>query len=80
MAFTLGGTLFVAGGQAGTQPSSVVYRIGSDGRATQAGSLPGPRSDAGVAVVGSSAWLIGGETTDPNHPLSSVVEVRVTAG
>jgi hypothetical protein len=29
-----------------------------------------------VAEQGGAVWLLGGETTDPAHPLASVVEVR----
>jgi N-acetylneuraminic acid mutarotase len=75
MAFSLGGSLFVVGVQVRAQPSTEMYRVDESGKATSVGSLPGPRSDAGVAVVGGMAWLIGGETTDPAHPLASVVEL-----
>jgi hypothetical protein len=75
MAFSLGGNLFVVGGQVGAQPSAHMYRIDGTGRAISVGILPGPRSDAGVVVVGGSAWLVGGETTDPAHPFASVVEL-----
>ncbi|MDQ1404117.1 MAG: hypothetical protein QOG03_2433 [Actinomycetota bacterium] len=78
MAFSLGGSLFVVGGQVGAQPSAAMYRIDSSGRATPVGSLPGPRSDAGVAVVGGSAWLVGGEATDPAHPMATVVQLKAT--
>jgi non-specific serine/threonine protein kinase len=78
-AFSLGDQLFVAGGQVVTTPSARILRIDTgNGAVADAGALPGPRSDAAVAVVDGTAWLLGGETTDPAHPLATVVEIRAS--
>ena len=46
----------------------------------RAGRLPRAMSDAAAAVVGSVAWLVGGETSGPSAPVSSVLAVRVARG
>jgi len=43
---------------------------------TSVGTLPNPRSDAGVAVVGDRAFLVGGETSGPLAPLDTVISLR----
>jgi Kelch motif len=74
-AFVLGGELYVAGGVDGRRPLDEIFRI--DGSSVQpAGTLPGPRSDAAVATIGDTVWLIGGENGGPAAPLDSVVVVR----
>jgi len=78
MAFSIGGSLFVVGGQVGAQSSAAMYRVTPGGLAVPIGSLPGPRSDAGIAVVGNTAWLVGGETTDPAHPMASVLKLSAS--
>ncbi len=75
MAFALGGDLYVAGGRTASGPLSDILAVSNDGAASSFGALPGPRADAGVAVIGSTAWLLGGETTGPTKALASVVEV-----
>jgi len=75
MAFALGGHLYVAGGRTSAGAVDSIWAIAADGTVTQVGKLPGPRSDAGVAVVGSTAWLLGGEVTGPASALATVVAV-----
>lgn len=54
----LGGQLFVFGG-GGATTVATVQRF-TEGKASAAGSLPQPRSDAQVASQGGTAWIIGG--------------------
>lgn len=73
-AWFLDGSVWVAGGQAGTTPSDQLVRVDAGtGAVAVAGALPSPRSDAGAAVVDDTAYLVGGETSDPAHPLDTVV-------
>jgi hypothetical protein len=70
-AATLGGVIYVAGGETvsvSASPSSTAKEVGSiyawslsEHRALLAGHLLVPVSHAGLAVVGSRAWLVGGE-------------------
>ena len=70
-AATLNGVIYVAGGEtiaARTSPSSTTTEVGSiyawslaHHEALLAGHLFAPVSHAGLAVVGSRAWLVGGE-------------------
>ena len=78
MAFVLDDRLYVAGGRTSTGPIDTMWAIAADGTATEVGTLPGRRSDAGVAVVGSTAWLLGGEVTGPTSALASVVAIART--
>jgi YVTN family beta-propeller protein len=77
-AVALDGQLFVLGGRTGTVLSDRIWRIDlSTGQAIAAGTLLSPRSDAGVAVIGSRAWLIGGESTGPTAPLATAVALEL---
>ena len=77
-AVSLRGQLFVVGGQAGVAPSARIWSIDTKtGAVSDAGVMPGPRSDAGAAVIDDTAWLVGGETTDPGHPLDTVVALKI---
>ena len=77
-AFVLGGELFVAGGVQGRRPLAEIYRV--DGSSVvPAGTLPGPRSDAAVATVGDSTYLLGGENGGPGAPLDSVLVARLSS-
>ncbi len=79
--FTLGGTLFVAGGQV-SQPgrTSTIsgqvlrYRPGS-AAVTVAGQLPVPVAGAGVAVTGRTAYLVGGD--DGVRPVPTVTRIQL---
>jgi hypothetical protein len=81
--FTLGGTLFVAGGrvsQPGRTPATAIsgqvlgYRPGS-AAVTMAGTLPVPVTGAGVAVTGHTAYLIGGD--NGVRPVPTVTRIEL---
>lgn len=79
-AFALGGTLFVAGGQV-SQPGRTMsgqvlsYRPGA--AVTVAGQLPVAVADAGVAVAGDTAYLVGGN--DGVRPVPTVTRIQLAA-
>jgi DNA-binding beta-propeller fold protein YncE len=92
-AFTLGGTLYVAGGQvaraahpgqATASPSAALvtsglvlsYHPGRPG-ASVAGRLPVPVANAGVATIGGTAFLIGGD--NGVRPVPTVTRLRLVA-
>jgi hypothetical protein len=76
-AFVLNSALFVAGGRSAGAAVAQIWQINATtGLATPAGSLPGPRSDSGAVVIGGAAYLLGGEVSSPNSPLSTVVQLR----
>ncbi len=83
-AFTLGGRIFLAGGQgAGTGAASRAVLAFDPARhsVTAAGTLPAGVSGAAAAVIGRTAFLVGGY--DGHRPLPSVTQLRlipVTAG
>jgi outer membrane protein assembly factor BamB len=68
--FTLGGRLYVAGGQTAltaTHPSGQVLQYTppsgqAPGHTTVAGQLPVPVANGAAAVLGSTAYLLGGDT------------------
>ena len=88
-AFTLGGTLYVAGGltavarpgQATASPSAplttsdAVLRYQPGRPAALAGRLPVPVANAGVGVLGGTAYLVGGD--DGVRPVPTVTELRL---
>jgi N-acetylneuraminic acid mutarotase len=78
MAFSLGDRLYVAGGRTTTGPVDTIWAVAPDGAVTNAGRLPSRRSDAGIAVLGSTAWLLGGEISGPTTALASVIAVSAT--
>jgi hypothetical protein len=64
-AITLGGRIFIAGGQVaghgGTVASRAVLAFDPASRSvTAAGTLPVPVSNAAAAVIGGTAWVVGG--------------------
>jgi len=79
-AFTLGGTLFVAGGQVSHRPGTAIsgqvlsYHPGHPA-VTVAGQLPVPVANAGVAVTGGTAYLIGGN--DGIRPVPAVTRIQL---
>lgn len=80
MAFVLGGSLYVAGGRHRTTASARIWRlaVGTGGvRVHAAGRLPRAISDAGTVVVGHRVLLVGGETTGPLAPQSTIIAVRL---
>ena len=60
-ALTFGTTVWLAGGVTPAGATSRLYRSDNGVVFTRAGSLPGPRSDAGVAMVHGVGYLVGGE-------------------
>jgi hypothetical protein len=75
-ALVLGGAVWLVGGTYPGGTSSRIYRSTDGIRFTQAGQLPGPRSDMGVVVLRGVGYLIGGET--PTRT-ASVVALRPAA-
>jgi hypothetical protein len=90
-AFTLGGTVYVAGGQtaparpgqATASPSATlttsraVIRYQPGQPAALAGTLPVPVANAGAGVVGGTAFLVGGD--DGKRPVPTVTEFRLVS-
>jgi hypothetical protein len=80
-AFTLGGRIFIAGGQVaggGASPAASRAVLAYDPArhsATVAGTLPVPVSNAAAAVVGSTAFIVGG--TDGNRQVPAVTQLRL---
>ncbi|HXZ61161.1 MAG TPA: hypothetical protein VEG62_00365, partial [Acidimicrobiales bacterium] len=73
-AFTLDGAVFVAGGlRAGIVQRGVFRLDPASGSLTAVALLPEPRAVAAVAVVGGTAYLIGGESPDR---LASIVTLQ----
>jgi len=65
-ALVLGGTVWLAGGRSHDQLQSRIWRWDAGRhRAVGAGRMPYAVADAGVAVEGSTAYLMGGETPEP---------------
>jgi N-acetylneuraminic acid mutarotase len=75
-AFVLDGGIYVAGGRtAATAYTDEISRLDpATGQTTPAGALPAAESDAAAAVVGSTAYLLGGER---NGKLDTIVAVSV---
>ena len=74
-AVNLTGVLYVVGGETsaagGTAPNPTIWAFDPNtGRALPAGVLRVPVSHAGIAVLGSHAWLLGGETA--SGPVATV--------
>lgn len=79
-AFTLGATIFVAGGRIGASPTDVVMAFDpANVSFTAAGRLPAARSDFGVAVVAGTAYLVGGENPNPK-PVDTIIQGRAQTG
>ncbi|MEP7193129.1 MAG: kelch repeat-containing protein [Actinomycetota bacterium] len=77
-AFTLRGEILVAGGRVGSTTTDEILRFDPVRlRFASAGRLPVGRSDFGVAVVGGTAYLVGGESP---KPVDNVIQVRAQAG
>ena len=90
-AFTLGGTLYIAGGQvaatAGAATASPAPALATSsavlsfdpgrGTATTVGRLPVPVANAGVAVLGGTAFLVGGN--NGRRAVPTVARLRLVA-
>ena len=73
----MGGVVFLAGGRSGPTATDAVLRFDpATVKLTDAGHLPAPRSDFGIAVVAGTAYLVGGENP---KPVNTVIEVHVRA-
>ena len=67
--------MFVAGGRSGDSRTATIMRINPiDNTFTDVGKLPKALSDAAVAVIGDTAYVVGGAT-----PTASAAVVAVTA-
>ena len=75
MGALLDGHIFVFGGSTPAGPSASILRFDpASGRTVHVGRLPQSLTDAAVATVGNSAYLLGGITKQPQ---SGVMVVRV---
>ena len=65
MAFVLGGNVFLAGGDGGSASNpvsnSLVWHYRPGQGLTQVATLPLAVSNAGIAISGNTAWIVGGE-------------------
>jgi len=74
MAAVIAGRIFVLGGSAPGGPSDAVRRFApARGRTVPAGRLPRPRTDAAVATIGRTIYLLGGIS---NGPVATITAVR----
>ncbi|MBV9660827.1 MAG: hypothetical protein JO337_06695, partial [Acidimicrobiales bacterium] len=81
-AATLDGSVYIFGGRSAGNVVDTVYKLvasSSGVSATAAGALPVPASDMAVAVLGQTAYLVGGEG-QLAQPAASVVVARLTTG
>ena len=78
-AVTLGGRVLVVGGRHGTTATRDITWVSTSGATRVVGALPRALSDAAIAVVGSTAVVIGGETSGPGAPTSSVTTLRLAS-
>ncbi len=79
MTFVLNGHVYVAGGDTGTgnslSSSSAVWAYDGGSAFSRAATLPVAVSNAGAAVVGGTAWIVGGE-----HDGKTTAAVQVLKG
>jgi hypothetical protein len=74
-AFTLGGSVYLAGGKVAGTTTSAIYRFtpgSSPPQVVQEGTLPEPVADAPIAVLGQTAYLFGGETPSRSSAIVSI--------
>ena len=77
MAFTLNGKLYLAGGRRGTSATARIWQVNpSNAHLSRAGRLPHAISDSAVVPLGRSVVLIGGETTGPFAPQTTIVAIN----
>jgi N-acetylneuraminic acid mutarotase len=78
MAFTLGGRLYLAGGRRGTVAARRIWQVDpTNATLTPAGRLPQAISDSAVVELSTkSVVLIGGETTGPFAPQTTITYLR----
>jgi hypothetical protein len=85
VAFTLDGHIYVAGGRVGTSTSDSGNKVSNQiwsfdpatGAVTPAGTLPYAVADAGAAVVGDRAYILGGETDGADTATNKVIVLTV---
>jgi N-acetylneuraminic acid mutarotase len=76
-AVTLNGTIYVLGGRSGGHAIDTISVLNpTTGQLQTVGHLPAARSDMGVATVGQTVYLVGGEG-DALKPVTTVVAVRL---
>jgi hypothetical protein len=76
-AATLNGTIYVFGGRSGGHAIDTISVLNpTTGQLQAVGHLPAARSDMGVALVGQTVYLVGGEG-DAAKPVNTVVTVRL---
>lgn len=77
VAVTLNNNIYVLGGRSGGHAIATISLLNpTTGQLQPVGQLPSARSDMGVAVIGQTAYLIGGEG-DGGKPVDTVVTVRL---
>jgi N-acetylneuraminic acid mutarotase len=78
MGATVAGQLLVIGGSTPAATSAAVYRFDpATDTTSRLATLPTPLTDAAVATIGSSAYLLGG--VNGERPLDTITSVRVTS-
>lgn len=77
-AVTLGGEVLVVGGRHGTAATAEIASVDPAGGAVRrVARLPRALSDAAIAVVGDTAFVVGGETSGPDAPVDTVTALRL---
>jgi len=78
MGTTVTGRLLVIGGSTPVTTSAAVYLFDPlTSKVSRVATLPTPLTDAAVATIGTSAYLLGG--VSGGRPLNTIIRVRVTA-
>ena len=83
VAVDLGGTVYLAGGDSpagqSLRPTATIYAFDRRSHSfPRAGSLPVAVSNAGAAVLGKSAWIVGGEVAGGTPTATVQVPVSYT--
>ncbi len=74
MAAVVGGRIFVLGGSAPGGPSDAIRRFAPvRGRIVPTGRLPRPLTDAAVATIGRTVYLLGCMSS---RPVATIIAVR----
>jgi hypothetical protein len=76
--FDLRGSIYLAGGRSAGATIATIWRFSpGDNQLVQEGSLPAAVADAPAAVVGTAAYLVGGETPARS---STIIAVTPASG
>lgn len=81
MGAVIRGQLLIVGGSTPRGPSAAILRFSHPGgRVVQQGLLPYARTDAAVATIGNSAYLLGGieRRGSVSRPVATVIRLRLT--